>query len=56
MRLRLPRIVNEPVKFYAPGSEERRKLAEALQSLSQTTFDVPCVVSGERVPNLLLTG
>lgn len=50
--LRLPRIVNEPLQLYAPGSPETGKLRGALSELQQAIFDVPCVVNGERVLNV----
>lgn len=47
--MRLPKILNEPLKHYAAGSEERLKLTAAMKELLQATFDVPCVIDGERV-------
>jgi hypothetical protein len=59
---RLPVIVNEPLvrvhfaamtltvqKNYAPGSEERVKLVEALKECAATVHEVPVVINGKSV-------
>ncbi|KAL1922926.1 uncharacterized protein VTP21DRAFT_9302 [Calcarisporiella thermophila] len=47
---KVPKIDNEPMLSYAPGSPERQKLKEAISELrSQLPLEIPCVVNGERV-------
>lgn len=40
---------NEPVYAYAPGSEERKKLREALQRQMMTEIEIPLVIGGKEV-------
>ena len=37
--------VNEPIKDYLPGSEEKASLKAKLKELSSTTFDIPIISS-----------
>ncbi|KAI0787231.1 delta-1-pyrroline-5-carboxylate dehydrogenase [Irpex lacteus] len=47
---KVPEIQNEPMKSYAPGSEERKALEAAIAELQQTLpFEVPCIVNGKPV-------
>ncbi|KAI8983117.1 1-pyrroline-5-carboxylate dehydrogenase [Pilobolus umbonatus] len=47
---RLPEIPNEPMKSYAPRSEERMKLEAALLEMrSMGAVDVPIVINGEKI-------
>ncbi|ORX91655.1 1-pyrroline-5-carboxylate dehydrogenase [Basidiobolus meristosporus CBS 931.73] len=47
---KIPEINNEPMKNYAPGSEERTKLQAALKEMrEQAPFEVPCFVNGEEI-------
>lgn len=43
---RVPTPVNEPVKTYAPGSEERRALKAALASVGQRHVEIPALIAG----------
>ena len=36
--------VNEPIKDYLPGSEEKVSLKAKLKELSSTTFDIPIII------------
>src|SRR5690606_17153146 len=40
---------NEPVKSYAPGSEDAQKLKAAIGELKQSTSDIPMVIGGAPV-------
>lgn len=40
---------NEPVKSYAPGSEDAQKLKAAIAELKQTTCDIPMYIGSELV-------
>jgi 1-pyrroline-5-carboxylate dehydrogenase len=42
-------FVNEPVKTYAPGSEERAALKRALNQLSSDEADLPLIIDGAPV-------
>ena len=40
---------NEPVYSYAPGTDARRKLREALERQSSTEIEIPIVINGKEV-------
>lgn len=40
---------NEPVKAYAPGSEEKTELKKALHRLTAEKWDIPLVIGGKEV-------
>lgn len=40
---------NEPVKSYAPGSEERKLLKEALKQLSAKPIEIPLIIGGKEI-------
>lgn len=40
---------NEPVKTYAPGSEEKAELKKALHKLSTEKWDIPLIIGGKEV-------
>lgn len=44
-----PIAVNEPVFEYVPGSEERKKLDEAVASLKKEDKDIPMFINGKEV-------
>ena len=44
-----PLPVNEPVLNYAPGSNEKKKLKDALAELKSNTIDVPMYIGSEEV-------
>lgn len=44
---KLPLPVNEPVKTYLPGSEERRLLKEELARQSREKIEVPIIIGGK---------
>jgi 1-pyrroline-5-carboxylate dehydrogenase len=46
---RLPPIVNEPVRSYAPGSGERDALSAALATMAGETYEMPSVIAGREV-------
>ncbi|CAL1700066.1 unnamed protein product [Somion occarium] len=47
---KVPEIVNEPMRSYAPGSPERKALQEALAQMEkELPFEVPCIVNGKEV-------
>ena len=41
--------VNEPIKDYLPGSEEKVSLKAKLKELSSTTFDIPIIINGQEI-------
>ncbi|MBT8266983.1 MAG: L-glutamate gamma-semialdehyde dehydrogenase [Bacteroidia bacterium] len=45
----VPIAVNEPVKSYAPGSEEREAVAKAYKELFNTHTEVPLYINGKDV-------
>ncbi|KAL0950275.1 hypothetical protein HGRIS_010255 [Hohenbuehelia grisea] len=47
---KIPAIENEPMRSFAPGSEERQALEAALAQMQQELpFEVPCIVNGKEV-------
>ncbi|OJJ45364.1 hypothetical protein ASPZODRAFT_17581 [Penicilliopsis zonata CBS 506.65] len=47
---KVPRIDNEPNKHYAPGSQDRKALEEALaQSKQKAPLNIPVVIAGKEV-------
>ncbi len=45
----VPVPVNEPVRAYAPGSDERRRLQDALGVMAGERVEIPLVIGGRRV-------
>ena len=45
----VPVAVNEPVKSYAPGSPERKAVAEAYKSMFNSKVEVPLYINGEDI-------
>lgn len=41
--------INEPVKSYAPGTNEKKLLKDALRRLSSEVWDIPLIIGGEEV-------
>lgn len=46
---RFQKPTNEPVKAYAPGSEEKAELKKALHKLASEQWDIPLVIGGREV-------
>ncbi|MCB0845382.1 MAG: aldehyde dehydrogenase family protein, partial [Bacteroidetes bacterium] len=46
---RIPSPKNEPVLTYAPGSDERNEVKQALESLSNQVKEIPMYINGEEV-------
>lgn len=46
---KVPVAVNEPVLSYAPGSNERAELKQALQEMKNQKADIPMYIGGEKV-------
>ncbi|XP_072174454.1 LOW QUALITY PROTEIN: delta-1-pyrroline-5-carboxylate dehydrogenase, mitochondrial-like [Diadema setosum] len=42
-------VVNEPILDYAPGSQERQKVKEALKKRWSQQEDIPCVIGGKEI-------
>ncbi|HTN68373.1 MAG TPA: L-glutamate gamma-semialdehyde dehydrogenase [Dysgonamonadaceae bacterium] len=45
----LPQIINESVKSYAPGSDEREELKQKLKKLRSGNLDLPMIIDGKEV-------
>lgn len=43
------RPVNEPVKSYAPGTEERKALKKELERLSSQKVEIPLIIGGKEI-------
>lgn len=52
---RLPKIANEPVLSYAPGTQERKALQLKLAELNKGGLDLPMIIGGKevRINNLI---
>ena len=48
-RVEVPPPRNEPMLDYAPGSNERRALKDALAHMASEVMEIPMVIGGERV-------
>jgi 1-pyrroline-5-carboxylate dehydrogenase len=48
-RRRIPSIVNEPVRSYAPGTPERAELKARLETMARERIEIPVVIGGERI-------
>lgn len=46
---KVPKVSNEPIYSYAPGSSERKALKEALNSLRSHEMDIPMYIGSEKV-------
>jgi 1-pyrroline-5-carboxylate dehydrogenase len=46
---RIPEPYNEPIRGYAPGSEERASLERRIAEMSAERVEAPCVIGGEEV-------
>ena len=46
---KLPPIKNEPIKSYAPGSEEKKELKAKLAEFKKGGLDIPMVIDGKEV-------
>jgi len=44
-----PKAKNEPVKPYAPGSEERKRLSATLKNLLSKEIEIPMIIGGRAV-------
>ena len=42
-------IINEPVKEYLHGSEERKSLLEEYKNQSNKKIEIPIIIGGEKV-------
>ena len=49
MIFKFPKPDNEPVKGYAPGSEERKAIRRALDELYGTVTEIPAIIGGKEV-------
>lgn len=45
----IPKPINEPLRSYAPGSEDARKLAAALEEMQREVHEVPIVIGGKEI-------
>ena len=45
----VPKAINEPVKEYAPGSQEKEELLATYKAMFQSNIDVPMHINGEEV-------
>ena len=46
---KVPVPVNEPIKDYAPNSDEKRSLVEKINELSSTTVEIPIIIDGKEI-------
>jgi len=46
---RVPLPKNEPIYSYAPGSEDRKRLEQALNELKKNKIDVPMIIGGKEI-------
>ena len=46
---RIPEPVNEPVRAYAPGDDDRKQLKEALKKMRGEEIDIPLIIGGKEI-------
>ena len=46
---KVPEPVNEPIKSYAPGSQEKASLKKKLAELQSRSFDIPLIIGGKEI-------
>ncbi len=44
-----PKPANEPVKGYAPGSDERKQIRAAIEELYNTVTEIPVIIGGKEI-------
>src|SRR5437762_5324807 len=49
MSYRVPSPINEPIRSYAPGSNERQALKKKLAAMSAETIEIPLIIGGKEV-------
>ena len=47
--VKIPTAVNEPVRAYAPGTEETQSLKSKVQELKNTKADIPMYIGGKEI-------
>ena len=45
----IPCAVNEPVKDYAPGSDERASLKSKLAQMENESYEIPIIIGGKEI-------
>lgn len=45
----VPPVDNEPIYSYAPGTEERKKLKEAISQMKSVKADIPILIGGKEI-------
>ena len=46
---KVPTAINEPVKSYKPGSNERKEVLSTYKTMLEQTIDVPMYINGKNV-------
>lgn len=46
---KVPPPTNEPIFNYAPGSDEAKKISDAIKELKATKLDIPMIIGGEEI-------
>ena len=46
---KVPKATNEPARSYAPGTEDKKKLKEAIEDLKSQEIDIPMVIGGKEI-------
>lgn len=49
MIFKFPKPENEPVKGYAPGSQERKAIRTALEEMYNTVTEIPIIIGGKEI-------
>jgi 1-pyrroline-5-carboxylate dehydrogenase len=44
-----PKVTNEPINEYRPGSAETSALQKAMDVMSNEQVDIPCYIGGQEV-------
>jgi 1-pyrroline-5-carboxylate dehydrogenase len=46
----IPKPENEPIKSYAPGSQEKTSLKAKITQLKSTQIEIPVIIGGKKKP------
>ena len=49
---KVPVPVNEPIKDYAPNSDEKSSLVTKINELSSTTIEIPIIINGNEIKTM----
>ena len=49
LNFKIREAVNEPIKDYKPGSDEKKSLKKTLEELKSEVIDIPIIINGQEI-------